>query len=400
MIRTSGGRRSTLSGPKSYGYRVDTAALERAREHRALLDSMARLHARHRELYDEAMRAREAYGDKVSPITAVASFETARASLDQIRAAERELSQRVAREQTQLQQQTTLVTRSLAASVTLPSAQAVEDIATVLGSHPQAAAPEAPEVARSDVARVLARLDSRSLEDLENVRRAAATALSAHGSRAALALESLRVAVIAANEREAAHSRARERLEQLEAELDGLDPSICLAARAALSSAHNRDLDAQALKDLAGVVERATAVAHEAEERRYVAGQLERAFADLGYDVSRGFATAIVDSGYVDVAKDEDAWAGYAVRVRLPSDGERVGFNVVRGEAWRPDQAAHDVEMESAFCEEVPQIQLSLAGIELEARRLAAPGEVPLQVIDLPTPNSRRPASREQERQL
>jgi hypothetical protein len=389
-----------LSGPKSYGYRVDTAALERAREQRALLDSIARLQARHAELCIEAERAREAYGNEVSLITADARLKMTQASLDQIRAAERELSQQVAREQTQLRQQTTLITRSLAASVSLPHAQAVEDIAGVLGSHRQAAMPQTPEVARSDVSRVLARLDCRSPEDLETVRRAVATALSAEGSRAALALESLRVAVTAANEREATRVRTRARLEQLEAELDGLDPSICLTARAALSSAHNSDLGAQALDDLAGVVERTAAAARETEERRYVASQLERAFAGLGYDVSSGFATAIVDSGYVDIVKGEDAWAGYAVRVRLPSDGERVGFNVVRGEAWRPDQAAHDAEMESAFCEEVPKIQQSLAGIELQARRLAAPGEVPLQIVDLLTPNSRRHASHEQEHQL
>ena len=390
-----------MSGPKSYGYSVDTAALERARERRALLDSIARLQARHAELSAEASKAHEAYGDEIRTIAAVASIHTPQTSLEQIRSAERELSQRIAREQTELQQQTALVTRSLVGSgVNLAFDEAVDDVANVLALRQPAPASPDSEDTQSVTRRLLARLDCRSPEDLESVRRAVATALSAEGSRAALALESLRVAISAANEREAAHKSARLRLEQLEAKLDGLDPAICMPARETLSSAHNRELSEEALEDLRGAVERTVAAAREADQRGYVADQLERAFADLGYDVSSGFATAIVDGGYVDVAKDQDAWAGYAVRVRLPTDGDRIAFNVVRGEAWRPDQAAHDAEMESAFCEDIPQIQRSLEGVELEARRLAAPGEVPLQVVDIPAPSARRRVSREQERRL
>jgi hypothetical protein len=389
-----------LSGPKSYGYTVDIAALERARERRSLLDSIDRLQARHAELIAQAKRANEAYGDEIGTITPVMTIAAPQASLDQIRIVERELSERVVREETELQQQITHVTRSLVGSgLDLALDETLDNVADLLTAR-QPAPTEQDDDAQSEVRRLLARLDCRSPTDLETVRRTVATALSAKGSRMALALESLRVAIGAANEREAARESARLRLEQLEARLDGLDPAICMPTRETLSSAHNRELSQEALESLERVVDRTVVAAQAADERGYVADQLKHAFAELGYDVSEGFATAIVDGGYVDVAKSQDAWAGYAVRVRLPTDGERIAFNMVRGEAWRPDQAAHDAEMESAFCKDVPQIQQSLNGVELEARRLAAPGEVPVQVVDIPAPTARRHVSREQERQL
>ena len=356
----------TLSGPKSYGYTVDTAALERAREQRSLQDSIDRLHTRHAELVAQAKRANEAYGEEIRMITPVTAIAISQASLDRIRTVERELSERVVREETELQKQIAHVTRSLTGSgLDLALDETLDNVADMLAAR-QPAPTAQDDDTRSEVRRLLVRLDCRSPTNLETVHRAATTALSAKGLRAPLALESLRVAISAANEREATRENARLRLEQLETRLDGLEPTICTPTRETLSSAHNSELGQEALESLERIVDRTVVAAQAADERGYVAHQLEQAFTELGYDVTEGFATAIVEGGYVDVAKSQDDWAGYAVRVRLPTDGGRIAFNMVRGLAWRPDQAAHDADMESTFCKDVPQIQQSLDGVELE----------------------------------
>ena len=385
-----------MSGPKSYRYEVEQRALREVREQRALVDAIERLRRRSQELAAESAHAREIHGERVTQVVSVQVATSG--TLAQLRDVQARLTSQVKHAEQTLHAESSAATQALLSTgVRTGTSTRAEDVDTVLARR--STTPRSSEPAEAEVRRLLTRLDCRDESDLAGIRSAVATALAADGTRRQLCLDDLRMAITKVNAREASRSAVGSQIDEMLAELDGLDPAAVATARERLIAARSTELDQKGLARLREMVGDAVAAAERFERREFVVSELARALSDAGYSVSGGFETAIVRDGYVDVRSHDANWDGYAVRVRLPEDEESVGFNLVRGPVWRPDQNARDVDMEKRWCEDLANVRDGLAGVALAPKRLLEPGAVPLQEVDMPVPaaaTSRRASIEEQ----
>ncbi|MBA2556047.1 MAG: hypothetical protein H0V12_01675 [Chloroflexi bacterium] len=384
-----------MSGPKSYSYTVDHAALAAAREHEQALSALRAAREAHARAVSEGKRVRTMW-EQVDEVASHPGLTDTPASTEEIRQQTMELQRYVEAEQQRLAYQSrSAFTRSLAESAGLTGAAV--HAADVLGEHEPSQA-EAVAAARAelqeDTERILARLDpdAEVSPSLSGVVQSAASTDS--GSRAELLLDALRQEVRRANERlEARRARSR-RLQSMLATLAGLPgaevQALCDELYGALRGPPRASEDLDALSDrVAEVQVRGT----RALEQSHVAEALRRTLTELGYTVGPGFVTALQTEGVADVP--DPRHEGYAVRIRAP--GGAIGYNVVRGPATRPDQKARDAAVEHDWCSDVSRLEevMHQEGIAM-TRTVARPaGYLPVQVDEgLAAPPAAKRATR------
>lgn len=376
-----------MSGPKSYSYSVRAAALAEARERQSLRDSLARIATERATLAAEIEEARRVYKDDVSAIDSGSSAVDRQLSLESLRSKVQTDGDGLARQRSRFRSELASAARAvLVAGVDLEVDAEVVSAERALESHRAATANRGPDQRDREIARLVAKLAPDEHTDTSSIHRAVTTAQAAEGARADLALDALRVAVSNANRLVAERERAGEVVRELLARLDGFSDELVASTRARILAAARLGVIGEDLRDLERLAEETIGAAYKQEERRYVADELASSLEQLGYVVSDGFQTALVSEGFVDVRRSD--WDGYAVRVRAPQTQRSIGFNVVRGPAWRVDQEAQDIDVERAWCNDVSQIetQLQAVGVAIAQTAHALPGAVRMQEVTMPTP--------------
>lgn len=383
-----------MSGPKGYSYAVQEAALAEARERQSLRSALERIEVERAVLAAEIQEARRVYGDSVNSLQADTSTTRVDASLETLRSQVQARDDELGRERTRFKSQLTSAAREvLVVGVEVSAGTDVVSAESALAARGSVTADAPPQDVEREVTRLLERLSPDQYTDLAAVNRALGTARSAQGARVELALDALRVAISRVNLDVAERAEADEALRDLLSRLDGFEDELVAQTRERLRAVALRGLTLAETDALTRDVEKTIALARSQEERRYVARELAGTLQGLGYTVSEGFQTALVVDGFVDVTRSD--LDGYAVRVRTSQARQSINFNVVRGPAWRVDQAAHDAEVERTWCSDVPRIEASLdsVGVQISQTAHAEAGAVQMQEVAMPTPKTQTSTS-------
>jgi hypothetical protein len=384
-----------MSSAVSYAYRVREEELRRQRELQAARDALRSAALRHERLRQRATEQQQLWGNSISlPDRLTVSTESSDAA--QLRAAAQRLESEITDAEKRLDEE--IVGARIAAlregtAATRPEASrpvsAGEAIERSRRTRPAAAEPATGEEEGGDqgaleetLSRVVSKLDASAPgEAVVRVREAARLVReSSSASARQQGVDALRLLVQEANV-EAREKRSREAaLDRGEVRLNGFDGPQAAAARRLF--AEIRDGQRDAPSDLEATVDAAIEAETRTQEAGYVAAELRGALEGLGYELGPEFGTALLKEGFTEFTRA--GWDGYAVRVRTGGPPPRLNFNVVRGSATRPDQAARDLEVEQEFCDRQPRVleRLARAGIDTERTRIVEPGERELQVVE------------------
>lgn len=369
-----------MSGPKSYSYTVDQAALAAAREFEAARAAMRSAREQHARAAAEAEAVRRMHPGVASIATHAALASTASATAELLQDS-RALREHTERELGRIRVESRAAfAHELGASLKLRGGKVVsaEDVLRARApDHPTA--DRAEDTREQDLARILGRLDPEALVGETLTSAIASLRAAGPGSRSQLLLDVVREKVGEVNQSLREGRERRVRLEQMLAELAGLpgdEVALLTEQLYALLRSGPTSPDMVALEPR---VSAAAAAATAQVARDHVATALAETLTSLGYGVGPGFETALAADGVVDVVDPKHP--GYAIRVRA-SHGGTVGYNVVRGPASRPDQASRDAEVESDWCSDVHRLETAMrrSGVHM-ARTVSTPaGSLPVQV--------------------
>lgn len=375
-----------MSSAVSYEYRVREEEMRRRRELEAARDALLAAEQRYERVRERAVEQRKTWGDSVSVPDRLAAAEVS-ADAARLRDAAQRLEQSTATAERRLDDE--VVTARIASFQEGMSAIEMGTSAPIaaeaaLGRPAPALAdlgPEEEEEVEETLVRLIGRLDPAVEDGVAKQIRAAAEAVrgTTSASGREQGVDALRLRVQEANG-EARERRERERLlDRSEGRLNGFDGPEAVGARrlvAEIRAGRDAPADLEAIVDAA--IERETRF----QEAEYVSEELRSALEGLGYQVGPDFETTLLQEGYTQFTRSE--WAGYAVLVRSGGHPPKLNFNVVRGEASRPDQEARDKEVEEEFCDRQAEVveQLARAGISAQRTRVVEPGEKPIQVVD------------------
>ena len=239
-----------------------------------------------------------------------------------------------------------------------------------------AARPATPSVpARDRIAEALAAMPaSASDSEIEMIR---AMVTGARPQDASQVLARVRYEVQRLQDRDRRTVANRRMLEELQAELDGLDGDEVARTRGMLRGLDPQDAPPNGLRDLVAAVRARADAERDAIFARAAAHDVLR---ELGYDVGEDFATAVPREGALI---DLPAHAVHGIRVRT-RDG-RLLFNVVRFDKEHRRNAADDTEAETAFCKDFTEFKRRMdeRGIELDMLRADLPGAAPVEVVSV-----------------
>ncbi len=378
-----------MSSSVSYAYTVRREALRREQEERAARDACESARRRHQQLREEALALREVWGEAIE-VPAAAEAAGASRDVPRLRSLQGAVEVQTEAGRARLAAQLTDArVAAIEAGMTRLGAAGSEpiDAVTALASRrseaekaEEGSEEEAARELEGTIVRLVARLEADApAEDVARVERATLAAREASGAAAReLALDALRVQVQEANGAAASARERAEELARLEARLEGCPGPQADAARELLSSLRPRPEPLPA--GLQAMVEAALEDGDRRARSGYVAGELGRALAEMGYEVGPEFTTTLAASGRALATRP--GWQGYGVAVSCSGDPPRLDLDVVRGEASRADQAARDLEVEREFCAGRPALldHLAAAGIDASQSRIVAEGSVELLV--------------------
>ncbi|HKS50161.1 MAG TPA: hypothetical protein VJT49_34650 [Amycolatopsis sp.] len=192
-------------------------------------------------------------------------------------------------------------------------------------------------------------------------------------ARARLLLADLTRRVRREADAEQAVRRTRVALEELSAKLETVAGAEATAVRqeiARLSESRARQLPEGLADRVIVLVERA----NRAHRRKAVASAMRLSLNDLGYTVSEGFETVLVDQGAAYASAPD--LPGYAVKVLLDTEQAALRTQVVRSDQVKAD-ASTDIDAEKGFCAHYPDLlaRLRKHGITSGIPNLRPPGQ-------------------------
>jgi hypothetical protein len=195
--------------------------------------------------------------------------------------------------------------------------------------------------------------------------------------------------------------RAGATLAGLAAQLDAIDTDEATTVRAeidALSRARAHTVPA----DLAARVDIAVENADRAVKRRMVAAAMRVSLDNLGYSVTEGFETVLVDQGAAYASLP--GRPGYGLKVLLDAGQNVVRTQVVRSATAQGGELA-DTDAEKSFCDNYPHLltRLRANGVAAEEIGTVPPGRSNLATVaaaDLPATTTYQQRSAYQAREM
>ncbi|QKV74889.1 hypothetical protein [Amycolatopsis sp. Hca4] len=384
-----------MSSITAVSYVVESAAESRRREQQAAWEYYAAQRAELSALRAEAKAYSEVLGGRITAIPACPKASPRSAPEKIAEAAER--ARRIVVEYTKRLQE------SVAAIPQHDILQEISGATTGEEPTPVAAAPareftikraaaddrrleaarRAGEVRRKLVDRateLLARLPPRAPADtraacVEAVREIADVP-SASEARARLVLADLSVRVRQAVDDEQAIQQAEIALEALSTRLEllaGAEAATLRREIARLAETRPRAVP----RGLADRVSERVEEENRAQRRKTVANAMRLSLDDLGYTVSEGFETVLVEQG--SAYAGAPGRPGYGLKVLLDRKEAVLRTQVVRSQQAMTDDKA-DLEAERGFCSDHPNLlsRLRRHGVAVGEPTLRAPGQGPL----------------------
>lgn len=391
-----------MSGPKTYGYSVDEARLQREREEARRQAELAELRRRFANLQARVAEWQAVYGRDVIADIAMPAGDSAmdlrsalgqgeitlRSAVSSARAAKLEEAFGVT--SIELNVEDALVKEEPAAPKK-KSTKSNSQIVTELKSH-------GVEV----VARLSAGAEQADAESVDVALTRLKAARSA--SDAQLHMDSLRERVAKANSNVLLRDESNELIERVRVELAGLDGEAVAQALVVADELESsgRLVDDEVRELFEDAIEAGKALA----ERRHVAAVMRDALREEKYEVGEDFETILVSGGQIDVHKSisDASWTGYAVRVvSSPEKGELTSY-VVRGARIDGGSDEFDKMIEENWCDDHARVvdKASQDGVDLSRIRSKQAGELPLlEVPELVSPErASRRAQAPREREL
>jgi hypothetical protein len=203
---------------------------------------------------------------------------------------------------------------------------------------------------------------------------------AASEARARLLLTDLATKVRKEEQREEQVVRAGATLAGMAARLDAIETGEAPALRAELDVLIRRRIRTVPT-GLADRVDAAVEQADRAVKRRMVAAAVRLSLDDLGYAVTEGFETVLVEQGaaYARLPKRP----GYGLKVLLDTGQDVVRTQVVRSDQAPGDRNLADADAEKGFCDSYPLLlqRMGRNGVAAEEIATVPPGRNPLLTV-------------------
>lgn len=390
-----------MSGITAATYVVEDPAERERREQRAAWADYAAQRAELTALRTEAEGYRSVLGKKVAKIPAERRVSRD-ASAAQIRAATKDARRLVAEQRERLRVSVAAAAREKALesvpaavpTVDVPVAQPAERrvaARATVDTEQERKAREKARAVREGLATRGAELFARLPANADTRVRVACTraveeiTAAPSDARARLLLTDLEAKVRKEERLEEEAVRAGAALVGLAARLDSIGTEEAAALRAEID-ALSRERPRTVPAELDARVDAAVEQADRAVRRRMVAAAMRISLDDLGYAVTEGFETVLVDRGTAFASLPERP--GYGVKVFLDA-----GRDVLRTQVVRSDKAdggdLADVDAEKSFCDSYPLLlrRMRANGVAAEEMATVPPGRNSLATVaaaDLP----------------